>query len=162
MTIIHNSENARVLSSPFIVGFFGSLNSTHQILKLYEHSNLNLTGFKTLWQNVLSDIGTAPLALLLPFLSSDIWTPPLALSWPFWIVIYGEIWRVHFIVFPQQEYLFLGTDSISNKTSYRKISQILEGVRSVVKILVTLCHLSGASAAVLPKRLSHSRAFGKL
>ena len=51
-----------------------------------------------------------------------------------------------------------GGDSISHKTSYFKISQSLEGARSVVRIIQLLRHLAAASAALLPRRLQNFKA----
>ena len=46
----------------------------------------------------------------------------------------------------------LGTDSISHKASYCKISQSIEVVRSGIKRLISLWNFAGFSAAVLPPR----------
>ena len=52
----------------------------------------------------------------------------------------------------------LGPVSISDKTSYRKISRSLEAARLVVKITASLWNLTGTSAALLPRCLSNFRA----
>ena len=52
----------------------------------------------------------------------------------------------------------LGPVSISDKTSYVKISQRLEGTRSDEEMFVSLWNLTGTSAAVLPRCLSNFRA----
>ena len=46
----------------------------------------------------------------------------------------------------------LGTDSLSHKASYCKISQSIEVVRSGIKMLISLWNFAGFSAAVLPPR----------
>ena len=51
--------------------------------------------------------------------------------------------------------------SISDKTSYREISQSLEGARSDVQTFVSLWNLTGTSATVLPRCLSNFRAIGQ-
>ena len=50
--------------------------------------------------------------------------------------------------------------SISDKTSYRKISWSLEAARLVVWIIASLWNLAGTSATVLPMSLSNFRAIG--
>ena len=52
----------------------------------------------------------------------------------------------------------LGPVSISEKTSYRKISWSLEVARFVFKIVRSLCNLTDTSAAVLPMCLSNFKA----
>ena len=54
-----------------------------------------------------------------------------------------------------------GPVSISDKTSYRKISWNLEAARLVVKIIASLWNMTGASAAVLPRCLSNFRAIAQ-
>ena len=49
----------------------------------------------------------------------------------------------------------LGPVSISDKTSYRKISWSLEAARLVVQIIASLWNLTGTSAALLPRCLSN-------
>ena len=51
--------------------------------------------------------------------------------------------------------------SISDKTSYRKISWSIEAVYLVVEIIASLCNLTGTSAALLLKCLSNFRAIGQ-
>ena len=55
----------------------------------------------------------------------------------------------------------LGPVSISDKTSYRKISWSLEVARLLVWIIASLWNLTAASAAVLPRCLSNFRAIGR-
>ena len=55
-----------------------------------------------------------------------------------------------------------GGGAISHKTSYRKISQSLEGAISGVKIVVSLWNLASGSAAILPRRLQNFRRIRKL
>ena len=52
----------------------------------------------------------------------------------------------------------LGPVSISDKTSYRKISQSLEAPRFVFRIVRSLWNLAGTSAALLPRYLSNLKA----
>ena len=54
-----------------------------------------------------------------------------------------------------------GTDPISNKISYQKISQSLESARSDVESLVPLWNLTSVSIAVLLRRLPYFRPIGK-
>ena len=54
--------------------------------------------------------------------------------------------------------LKLGPVSISEKTSYRKISWSLEAARFVFRIVRSLWNLTGTSAAVLPMCLSNFKA----
>ena len=51
-----------------------------------------------------------------------------------------------------------GPVSISDKTSYRKISWSFEATRLVFRIVRLLWNLTGTSAALLPRRLSYFRA----
>ena len=53
-----------------------------------------------------------------------------------------------------------GPVSISDKTSYRKISWSIEATRSAVYIIVSLWNLTCTSAAVLPRCLPNFRAIG--
>ena len=55
----------------------------------------------------------------------------------------------------------LGPVSISEKTSFRKISLSLEATRSVLWIVVSLWNWTGMSAALLPRCLSNFRAIGQ-
>ena len=54
-----------------------------------------------------------------------------------------------------------GTDPISHKISYHKISQSLESARSDVESLVPLWNLTSVSVAVLLRRLPYFRPIGK-
>ena len=56
----------------------------------------------------------------------------------------------------------LGPVSIFDKTSYCKITQSLEAVRLVFRIIRSLWNLTGASAAVLPRCLSNFKAIRSL
>ena len=55
----------------------------------------------------------------------------------------------------------LGPVSISDMTSYRKISRSLDAARLVVQIIVSLWNLTGTLAAVLLRCLSKFRAIGQ-
>ena len=59
-------------------------------------------------------------------------------------------------------YQFQGLYSLSGKTSYRQISRSLETARLDATTIVSLWHLTGISAAVLPRCLSNFRAIGKV
>ena len=54
-----------------------------------------------------------------------------------------------------RQYDYQGPVSISDKTSYCKISWSLEAAMLVVWIITSLCNLTSTSEAVLPKRLSN-------
>ena len=56
----------------------------------------------------------------------------------------------------------LGLYSLSGKTSYRKISWILEAARFWFKIFQSLWNLAGTSTALLPRCLSNFRAIRPL
>ena len=56
---------------------------------------------------------------------------------------------------------YLDSGLTSDKTTYRKISQGLEGARSGVKMFVLLWNLAGSSAAVIARRVSHFEAIGQ-
>ena len=74
-----------------------------------------------------------------------------SIRWPSALWCYWESWSV----------FSLGPVSISNKTSYCKISWSLEAARLVVYIITSLWHLTGTSAALLPMCLSNFRAIGR-
>ena len=84
----------------------------------------------------------------------------------------GEMKNVHIHDWPESMRLssFLwgrhcisdqGPVSISEKTSFRKISSSLEAARFVFRIVRSLCNLTGTSAAVLPMCLSNFKAIRK-
>ena len=56
----------------------------------------------------------------------------------------------------------LGLYSLSGKTSYRKISWILEAARFGFKLFQSLWNLAGTSAALLPRCLTNFRAIRPL
>ena len=56
-----------------------------------------------------------------------------------------------------QSYWHLGLYSLSGRTSYRKISWSLEAARFGFKLFQSLWHLTGTSAAQLPRCLSNVR-----
>ena len=60
------------------------------------------------------------------------------------------------VLFPEEH--VRGPVSISDKTSYHKISWNLEAARFVLRIVRSLWNLTGTSAAVLPRRLSNCKA----
>ena len=57
---------------------------------------------------------------------------------------------------------YQGLYSLSGKTSYRQISRSLEAARLGFIMIVSLWHLTGISAAVLPRCLSNFRAMGQI
>ena len=72
------------------------------------------------------------------------------------IILVGD--KHTFISHSQCHAIYLGTDSISHQTSYRKISQSPEGARSVVRVFQLLGNLSGALALLLPRSLPKLKA----
>ena len=83
------------------------------------------------------------------------------------IIWYGNKWvfnsliNQHVITITCISYDNLGPVSISEKTSFRKISSSLEATRLVLWIVVSLWNLTGTSATQLPKCLSNFRAIGQ-
>ena len=65
-------------------------------------------------------------------------------------------------LYPPIRCALLGLYSLSGKTSYRQISRSLEATRLNVIIVVSLCNLTGTSAAALPMCLLNFRAIGKV
>ena len=92
---------------------------------------------------------------MLPFeLTKD--TPYLALS--------GELWNVFYQYFNRNWpcYKRFLLYSLSGKTSYHQTSWCLEAARLDVIMIVSLCNLTGISAALLPRCLSNFWAIGKV
>ena len=67
----------------------------------------------------------------------------------------GKMWSLYWFI-PQVLY------SLSGKTSYQQISLSFEAAKLGVIMIVSLWNVTGISAAVLPRYLSHFRAIGKV